>query len=76
MPNYAAFLLAFPRAPRGSVSVQVWGIACATVVVMVGKAGASGWLLLNSRRGGRREGVKMGGDSGGGKGMGEGRKEL
>ncbi|CAL8582483.1 GET complex subunit get1 [Xanthoria parietina] len=57
VPNYAAFLLAFPRAPRGSVSVQVWGIACATVVQMVFAAGAAAWVLLMR---GREEGVGMG----------------
>ena len=79
VPNYAAFLLAFPRAPRGSVSVQVWGIACATVVQMVFTAGAAGWVLLMRGREegvgkqGRREeeGVAMGGGGGG-----EGKKEI
>ncbi|KAI4104094.1 MAG: hypothetical protein LQ339_003947 [Xanthoria mediterranea] len=79
VPNYAAFLLAFPRAPRGSVSVQVWGIACATVVQMVFAAGAAGWVLLMR---GREEGVVMGKQGkrreegvtmGGG---GEGKKEI
>ena len=80
VPNYAAFLLAFPRAPRGSVSVQVWGIACATVVQMVFAAGAAGWVLLMrgreegvGKQGRRREeeGVAMGGGGGG-----EGKKEI
>ncbi len=81
MPGYVAFLLAFPRAPRGSVSVQVWGIACATVVQIVFEAGAAAWVLL-SRRGdmvgqkGRREGVGMGAEGGDGGGKGEGKKEL
>ncbi|KAL8808081.1 MAG: hypothetical protein Q9182_000359 [Xanthomendoza sp. 2 TL-2023] len=74
VPNYVAWLLAFPRAPRGSVSVQVWGIACATVVVMVGKAVGSGWVLLVRRREvGGREGVRMGAAAGGEGGKG---KEL
>ncbi len=79
MPAYVAFLLAFPRAPRGSVSVQVWGIACATVVQIVFAAGAAAWVLLSRRKGmtgqkGRREGMGMGVGGGGGKG--EGKKEL
>lgn len=78
VPNYAAFLLAFPRAPRGSVSVQVWGIACATVVQIVFAAGAAGWVLLRREevmgKQGRGEGMAMGVGGGGGKG--EGKKEL
>ncbi len=57
VPNYAAFLLAFPRAPRGSVSVQMWGIACATVVQMVFAAVAAAWILLRREKG--RQGVEM-----------------
>ena len=79
VPAYVAFLLAFPRAPRGSVSVQVWGIACATVVQIVFAAGAAAWVLLSRRKEmagqkGRREGMGMGAGGGGGKG--EGKKEL
>ena len=57
VPNYAAFLLAFPRAPRGSVSVQMWGIACATVVQMVFAAVAAALILLRREKG--RQGVEM-----------------
>lgn len=79
VPNYAAFLLAFPRAPRGSVSVQVWGVACGTVVHVVFAAAAAGWVLLSKREmtgtGKREEGMGMG--MGGGTGLkGEGKKEL
>lgn len=38
VPGYFELLLAFPRAPKGSVSVQTWGLACASVVdLVVGK---------------------------------------
>ncbi len=53
--------MAFPRAPRGSVSIQIWGIACATVVQMVGAAVAAGLVLVKQQReGGRREKEKVG----------------
>ena len=45
MPGYVEWALAFPRAPRGSVSVQIWGIACATVVQLVGQAAVGVWVL-------------------------------
>ena len=38
VPWYIEWMLSFPRAPIGSVSIQIWGIACATVVQMVGAA--------------------------------------
>ncbi|KAI4199551.1 MAG: hypothetical protein LQ348_001868 [Seirophora lacunosa] len=58
VPGYVEFLMAFPRAPRGSVSIQIWGIACATVVQMVGAAVAAGWILVTERK--RAGGTKMG----------------
>ncbi|KAL8645899.1 MAG: hypothetical protein Q9210_006449 [Variospora velana] len=50
LPGYVEFLMAFPRAPRGSVSIQIWGIACATVVQMVGAAVAAGWILVREKK--------------------------
>lgn len=77
VPGFVEWALAFPRAPWGSVSVQVWGIACATVVQLVGEAVVAGWVLVQKRReaeGKGREGMKMGAKaSGGGR---EGKKEL
>ncbi|KAL8930174.1 MAG: hypothetical protein Q9208_000791 [Pyrenodesmia sp. 3 TL-2023] len=68
MPGYVEFLMAFPRAPRGSVSIQIWGIACATVVQMVGAAVAAALVLVKQRRDGagrekEKTGMKV--DSGG-----------
>ena len=71
MPGYVEWLLAFPRAPRGSVSVQMWWIACATVVQLVGTAVVAGLVLVREQREGGEK-VKMGA---GGK-NGEGKKEL
>lgn len=30
--------MAFPRAPAGSISIQIWGIACASVIQMMSEA--------------------------------------
>ncbi|KAI9674362.1 MAG: GET complex subunit get1 [Trizodia sp. TS-e1964] len=52
-PWYVEWVLAFPRAPTGSVSVQVWVMACASVVQLVSDAVARAYLLFASRRGGK-----------------------
>jgi hypothetical protein len=38
LPYYAEWLLSFPRAPLGSVSVQSWGLACGAVILLVNDA--------------------------------------
>jgi tail-anchored protein insertion receptor len=38
VPYYAEWILSFPRAPLGSVSLQVWTMACSGVVKMVSEA--------------------------------------
>ncbi|CZR59635.1 probable Protein get1 [Phialocephala subalpina] len=38
VPYYAEWLLSFPRAPLGSVSVQAWGLACGAIVLLVSDA--------------------------------------
>lgn len=50
MPWAAEWLLSFPRAPMGSVSVNVWGVACAAVITMVGEAVTAVFVLQASRR--------------------------
>ncbi|KAL4782386.1 WRB/Get1 family [Aspergillus varians] len=35
LPYYVEWMLAFPRAPQGSVSVQVWNSVCATAVTVI-----------------------------------------
>ena len=76
VPGYVEWALSFPRAPKGSVSVQIWSIACATVVQLVSAAIVAGWaLVLGMREGGSKEkgkkiGMKMGA------GTREGKKEL
>ena len=73
MPGYVEWALAFPRAPRGSVSIQIWGIACATVIQLVGEAAVAGWVLFygskervgKEKQKERKEGMKVGAESGG-----------
>ena len=68
VPGYVEWLLAFPKAPRGSVSIQIWGIACATVVQLVGAAVVAGWLLIREWRDkGRKEKMGMKARSGEGR---------
>lgn len=38
VPYWAEWLLSFPRAPLGSVSIQAWGLACAAVVLLASDA--------------------------------------
>ncbi|KAF4546376.1 CHD5-like protein [Lasiodiplodia theobromae] len=38
VPGYVEWILAFPKAPTGSVSVQIWGIACASVISLLSEA--------------------------------------
>jgi len=45
LPSYVEWALSFPRAPTGSVSIQVWGIACASVVQLVHQAVVASYLL-------------------------------
>ncbi|KAJ9642496.1 GET complex subunit get1 [Coniosporium apollinis] len=45
LPGYMEWILAFPRAPRGSVSIQIWAIACASVVGMISEAVVAAYAL-------------------------------
>ena len=72
VPWYIEWLLAFPRAPRGSVSIQIWGIACATVIQLVGAAVVATWVLGQAE--GHKATPKVKVSSG--DGSREGKKEL
>ena len=75
VPSYVEWILAFPRAPTGSVSIQVWGIACGTVVRLASTAVVASWVLVKQLRESpakQKEAMKMGG-RGGGQGV---KKEL
>jgi len=38
VPFYAEWLLSFPRAPLGSISIQAWSLACGAIILMVSDA--------------------------------------
>lgn len=37
-PGYVEWFLALPRAPTGSVSIQLWGAACIAAIQLVSEA--------------------------------------
>nr|POE85545.1 protein get1 [Quercus suber] len=45
VPYQVEWVLSFPRAPLGSVSINMWGIACGSVIAMVSEAVRSSWKL-------------------------------
>jgi hypothetical protein len=53
VPWYVEWTLAFPRAPSGSVSINVWSAACAAVLTVVGDFLAYLFLVV------RGQGVKQ-----------------
>ncbi|KAF2202448.1 hypothetical protein GQ43DRAFT_369103 [Delitschia confertaspora ATCC 74209] len=38
LPGYVEWILSFPRAPKGAVSINVWGIACGSVIGLAAEA--------------------------------------
>ena len=38
VPYYAEWLLSFPRAPLGSISIQAWSLACAAMILLISDA--------------------------------------
>jgi len=50
VPGYVEWILAFPRAPTGSISIQVWGIACASVISMVSEAIVALYTLVQKQK--------------------------
>jgi hypothetical protein len=48
-PYYAEWILSFPKAPLGSVSIQIWGIACASVISLVSEALVAIFVLAMGR---------------------------
>jgi hypothetical protein len=49
LPYYAEWVLSFPRAPLGSVSINVWGIACASMIALASEALAATWVLVTKK---------------------------
>ncbi|MCJ1404047.1 GET complex subunit get1 [Xylographa trunciseda] len=78
VPGYVEWILAFPRAPTGSISIQVWGIACASVVQIASMAVTAAWKLGTQQKvtgKGSGEPMKMGAMGRSGNERGE-KKEL
>ncbi|EPE36819.1 Protein get1 [Glarea lozoyensis ATCC 20868] len=64
-PYYAEWLLSFPRAPVGSVSVQSWSIACLAVIQLVSDAVVAAVALAATPRSAgvkQREAMKVPGE--------------
>lgn len=49
VPYYAEWVLSFPRAPLGGVSVNVWGIACGSVIAMAMELAVAAWALKEGK---------------------------
>ncbi|KAJ4294309.1 GET complex subunit get1 [Kalmusia sp. IMI 367209] len=49
VPYYVEWILSFPRAPLGSVSINVWGIACASMLALVSEAIAASYVLVTKK---------------------------
>ena len=49
VPYQVEWILSFPRAPLGSVSINVWGIACASVIGLASEAIRAGWTLREGK---------------------------
>jgi hypothetical protein len=45
VPYYVEWVLSFPRAPLGSVSINIWGIACASMIALAAEGVAAVWVL-------------------------------
>lgn len=52
VPGYVEWLLAFPKAPTGSVSIVTWDLSCQCVILMVKRAIAATWMLAMDGKGG------------------------
>jgi hypothetical protein len=49
VPYYVEWILSFPRAPLGSVSINVWGIACASMIALAAEGLAATWVLVTHK---------------------------
>ncbi|ORY11167.1 CHD5-like protein-domain-containing protein [Clohesyomyces aquaticus] len=49
VPGYVEWILSFPRAPMGSVSINIWGIACASMIELVSEAITATYVLVTKQ---------------------------
>jgi hypothetical protein len=83
-PYYAEWLLSFPRAPLGSVSIQAWFLACAAIILLVSDfivavVGLISRPSIASTQKAREKPTRASGEKAGlneKSGSGEGKKEL
>lgn len=78
LPRYVEWLLSFPRAPVGSVSIQIWWIACASVIRLLSDTAVAAHALGRQEKGKTRSGTAtpMAVPAGQGTNMPENEKEL
>jgi tail-anchored protein insertion receptor len=46
VPSYVEWVLAFPKAPSGSIGIQMWFIACTSVIAIAAEGLAAAWALV------------------------------
>ncbi|KAH6639756.1 CHD5-like protein-domain-containing protein [Boeremia exigua] len=49
VPYYVEWILSFPRAPLGSISIQVWTAACAAIIALASEGLAAVWVLATKK---------------------------
>ena len=49
VPYYVEWILSFPRAPLGSISIQVWTAACAAIIALASEALTAVWVLATKK---------------------------
>jgi len=59
VPWYVEWTLAFPRAPSGSVSINVWSAACAAVLKVLGDLVRYLLVVMQGQTGVKRNGEAM-----------------
>ncbi|OQE36188.1 hypothetical protein PENCOP_c012G05126 [Penicillium coprophilum] len=59
-PYYVEWILSFPRAPLGSVSIQVWSNVCATTIALAAEVAGSLLLQVAGQKEGQKEAVPLG----------------
>jgi len=50
VPYYVEWILSYPRAPLGSVSIQVWTAACAAIIALASEALTAVWVLATKKQ--------------------------
>jgi hypothetical protein len=58
VPYYAEWLLSFPRAPLGSISIQAWFLACTAIIILVSDALVAIVALVRSSAAGSGQNAK------------------